>query len=154
LAVEPQLLIADEPVASLDVSVRAQILNLLQELQQKLSITYLYISHDLSTVRHICHRVAVMYLGQFVEIAETEELFSSPQHPYTQALLSSIPVPDPEAKRSRIILPGEVPSPINPPSGCRFQPRCIYAKEHKCVENKPKLVNVGNGHLVACNKVS
>jgi oligopeptide/dipeptide ABC transporter ATP-binding protein len=154
LAVEPQLLIADEPVASLDVSVRAQILNLLQELQQKLKITYLYISHDLSTVRHICHKVAVMYLGQFVEIAETDELFNSPQHPYTQALLSAIPVPDPKTKRSRIILHGEVPSPINPPSGCRFRPRCIYAKEHKCEENKPKLVKVGNDHLVACNRAS
>lgn len=152
LAVQPQLLIADEPVASLDVSVRAQILNLLQELQQKLRITYLYISHDLSTVRHICHRVAVMYLGKFVEIAETDELFSSPLHPYTQALLSSIPIPDPETKISRIILPGEVPSPINPPIGCRFRPRCIYAKEHRCVENVPKLVDVGNGHLVACDK--
>lgn len=152
LAVQPQLLIADEPVASLDVSVRAQILNLLRELQQKLRITYLYISHDLSTVRHICHRVAVMYLGKFVEIAETDELFSSPLHPYTQALLSSIPIPDPETKISRIILPGEVPSPINPPIGCRFRPRCIYAKEHRCVENAPKLVDVGYGHLVACDK--
>jgi len=152
LAVEPQLLIADEPVASLDVSVRAQILNLLQELQQKLKITYLYISHDLSTVRHICHKVAVMYLGKFVEIAETDELFSSPLHPYTQALLSSIPIPDPETKRSRIILPGEVPSPINPPAGCRFQPRCIYAKERKCVEDVPKLIDVGHGHWVACEK--
>jgi len=152
LAVEPQLLIADEPVASLDVSVRAQILNLLQELQQKLGITYLYISHDLSTVKHICHRVAVMYLGKFVEIADTDELFSSPLHPYTQALLSSIPVPDPETKSLRIMLPGEVPSPINPPSGCRFHPRCIYAKEHKCVENAPKLIDVGRGHLVACEK--
>jgi len=152
LAVEPQLLIADEPVASLDVSVRAQILNLLQELQQRLRITYLYISHDLSTVRHICHRVAVMYLGKFVEIAETEELFSSPLHPYTQALLSSIPIPDPEAKATRIMLPGEVPSPINPPAGCRFQPRCIHAKEHSCVENAPRLIDVGNGHMVACGR--
>jgi oligopeptide transport system ATP-binding protein len=154
LAVEPQLLIADEPVASLDVSVRAQILNLLQELQQKLQMTYLYISHDLSTVRHICNRVAVMYLGQFVELAETDELFSSPKHPYTQALLSSIPVPDPETKITRIVLPGEVPSPINPPSGCRFRPRCIYAKEHKCGGNRSKLVDVGNGHLVACDRAS
>jgi oligopeptide transport system ATP-binding protein len=153
LAVEPQLLIADEPVASLDVSVRAQILNLLQELQQKLRITYLYISHDLSTVRHICHKIAVMYLGKFVEIAETEELFSSPLHPYTQALLSSIPIPDPETKILRIMLPGEVPSPINPPAGCRFQPRCVYAKEQNCVENVPKLIDVGGGHLVACAKV-
>ncbi len=153
LAVEPRLLIADEPVASLDVSVRAQILNLLQELQRKLGITYLYISHDLSTVKHICDRVAVMYLGKFVEIADTDELFSSPLHPYTQALLSSIPVPDPETKALRIVLPGEVPSPINPPSGCRFHPRCIYAKEHKCVEDAPKLVDVGRGHLVACERV-
>jgi oligopeptide/dipeptide ABC transporter ATP-binding protein len=152
LAVEPQLLIADEPVASLDVSVRAQILNLLQDLQQKLGITYLYISHDLSTVKHICHKVAVMYLGKFVEIAEADELFSSPLHPYTQALLSSIPIPDPETKSTRIVLPGEVPSPINPPSGCRFHPRCIYAKEHKCVENTQKLIDVGNGHFVACEK--
>jgi oligopeptide transport system ATP-binding protein len=152
LAVEPQLLIADEPVASLDVSVRAQILNLLQELQQRLKISYLYISHDLSTVRHICHKVAVMYLGKFVEIAETEELFSSPLHPYTQALLSSIPIPDPETKATRIMLPGEVPSPINPPAGCRFQPRCIHAKEHSCVENAPRLIDVGNGHMVACDR--
>jgi len=152
LAVEPQLVIADEPVASLDVSVRAQILNLLQELQQKLKMTYLYISHDLSTVRHICHRVAVMYLGKLVELADTDALFDSPLHPYTQALMSSIPIPDPLTKTSRILLPGEVPSPINPPAGCRFQPRCIYAKEHKCVENVSKLIDVGGGHLVACQK--
>jgi oligopeptide transport system ATP-binding protein len=152
LAVEPDLLIADEPVASLDVSVRAQILNLLRELQEKFKITYLYISHDLSTVRHICHRVAVMYLGKFVEIAETDELFESPMHPYTQALLSSIPIPNPDAKTKRIMLPGEVPSPINPPLGCRFQPRCIYQKDHKCVHSAPELVDVGGGHLVACGE--
>ena len=152
LAVEPKLLIADEPVASLDVSVRAQILNLLQELQQKLKITYLYISHDLSTVRHICHKVAVMYLGKFVEIAETDELFNSPLHPYTQALLSAIPIPDPKTKIPRIMLPGEVPSPINPPTGCRFQPRCILDKEHACAKNAPGLIDVGNDHLVACEK--
>jgi oligopeptide transport system ATP-binding protein len=154
LAVEPQLLIADEPVASLDVSVRAQILNLLQELQQKFKMTYLYISHDLSTVKHICHRVAVMYLGKIVEMAETDELFDSPIHPYTQALLSAIPVPDPETKRSRIVLPGEIPSPINPPAGCRFKPRCLYAKEQKCLENLPELIDVGKGHLVACEKTN
>ncbi|MEM4243796.1 MAG: ATP-binding cassette domain-containing protein [Candidatus Bathyarchaeia archaeon] len=148
LAVEPRLLIADEPVASLDVSVRAQILNLLQELQRKFGMA------DLSTVKHICHKVAVMYLGKFVEIAETDELFSSPLHPYTQALLSAIPIPDPENRRSRIVLPGEVPSPINPPAGCRFHPRCVYAKEYKCMEKAPELVDVGGGHLVACNKVS
>ncbi|MHA2407858.1 MAG: ABC transporter ATP-binding protein [Candidatus Ranarchaeia archaeon] len=150
LAVKPQLLIADEPVASLDVSIRAQILNLLQELQQKLKMTYLYISHDLSTVRHICHRVAVMYLGKIVEIADTDALFDSPLHPYTKALMSSIPIPDPLNKVSRIILPGEVPSPINPPEGCRFKPRCIYSKEHGCIENSPKLMDAGDGHLVAC----
>jgi oligopeptide transport system ATP-binding protein len=152
LAVEPQLLIADEPVASLDVSVRAQILNLLQELQQKFNMTYLYISHDLSTVRQICHRVAVMYLGKFVEVADTDDLFDSPLHPYTQALISSIPIPNPEAKKDRITLPGEVPSPINPPAGCRFQPRCIYAKEHDCIENTPGLIDVGEGHFVACQR--
>ena len=153
LAVEPQLLIADEPVASLDVSVRAQILNLLQGLQQKLGITYLYISHDLSTVRHICHKVAVMYLGKFVEIAETDELFNSPLHPYTQALLSAIPIPDPETKISRIILPGEVPSPINPPSGCRFNPRCTIKNKDICTKTEPKLTDIGNGHWVACSEV-
>ena len=150
LAVEPEFLIADEPVASLDVSVRAQILNLLQDLQKKLGITYLYISHDLSTVRQICHKVAVMYLGKFVEIAETNELFSSPLHPYTQALLSAIPIPDPETRIPRIMLSGEVPSPINPPAGCRFNPRCIHRKEHLCAKNTPELVDIGNGHLVAC----
>ncbi len=152
LAVEPQLLIADEPVASLDVSVRAQILNLLKELQQKFNTTFLYISHDLSTVRHICHRVAVMYMGRIVELAETQELFNYPLHPYTKALISSIPIPDPLAKKSRILLPGEVPSPINPPLGCRFETRCIYNKDQNCVKNAPKLVNVGNEHFVACEK--
>ena len=151
LAVNPQLIIADEPVASLDVSIRAQILNLLQDLQNKMKLTYLYISHDLSTVRHICHRVAVMYLGKFVEIADTDDLFNSPLHPYTKALMSAIPIPDPEkTKGERIVLPGEVPSPINPPSGCRFQSRCIHAKERNCVDKAPKLVDVGKGHLVAC----
>jgi oligopeptide transport system ATP-binding protein len=155
LAVEPQLLIADEPVASLDVSVRAQILNLLRDLQRKLKVTYLYISHDLSTVRHICKRVAVMYLGKFVEVADTDDLFDSPLHPYTQALMAAIPIPDPEViKKGRSTLPGEVPSPINPPKGCRFEPRCIYSKEHDCVHKAPKLVDVGRGHLVACEKVT
>ena len=155
LAVEPQLLIADEPVASLDVSVRAQILNLLRDLQRKLGITYLYISHDLSTVRHICNRVAVMYLGKFVEIADTDELFDSPLHPYTQALISAIPIPDPKlAKKDKIELTGEVPSSINPPKGCRFEPRCIYANEYKCKEKPQKLIDKGNGHLVACARVN
>ncbi len=150
LAVEPRLLIADEPVASLDVSIRAQILNLLKELQQNFKITYLYISHDLSTVRHICHRVAVMYVGKLVEIAETDELFDFPLHPYTRALMSAIPVPDPRTKVSRIMLPGEVPSPINPPSGCSFHPRCPQAKPI-CKEKKPELLNVKPKHMVACH---
>ena len=152
LAVEPTLLIADEPVASLDVSVRAQILNLLRELQQKFNTTFLYISHDLSTVRHICNRVAVMYMGRIVELAKTEDLFKNPLHPYTKALISSIPIPDPLAKKTRIILSGEVPSPINPPIGCRFEARCTYNKDQNCVKNVPKLVDVGNDHFVACEK--
>ncbi len=151
LAVEPQLLIADEPVASLDVSIRAQILNLLQELQQKFKMTYLYISHDLSTVKHICHRVAVMYLGKIVEMADADELFDAPQHPYTQALLSAIPIPDPETKIPRIVLSGEVPSPINPPLGCRFNPRCDKKQNKLCGETEPRLIDVGKGHLVACH---
>ncbi len=155
LAVQPQLLIADEPVASLDVSVRAQILNLLRDLQQKLGITYLYISHDLSTVRHICNRVAVMYLGKFVEIAETDELFDSPLHPYTQALISAIPIPDPKlTKKKRIELSGEVPSPINPPEGCRFGPRCRYAKKGECMNKTQKLIDMGNEHFVACARLT
>jgi oligopeptide transport system ATP-binding protein len=150
LAVDPQFIAADEPVASLDVSVRAQILNLLQELQQKLGITYLYISHDLSTVRHICHRVAVMYLGKIVEIAETDELFESPMHPYTVALISAIPIPDPKKKTHRIILPGEVPSPINPPPACRFHPRCPRRIDI-CSKVEPPLVEVRPGHWLACH---
>ena len=150
LAVDPQFIAADEPVASLDVSVRAQILNLLQELQQKLGITYLYISHDLSTVRHICHRVAVMYLGKIVEIAETDELFENPLHPYTVALLSAIPVPDPKKKTQRIILPGEVPSPVNPPPACRFHPRCPRRIDI-CSKVEPPLLEVRPGHWMACH---
>lgn len=150
LAVEPEFIIADEPVASLDVSVRAQILNLLQDLQNEFKMTYLYISHDLSTVRHICHRVAVMYLGKFVEVADTEDLFKEPLHPYTQALMSAIPIPDPDARSKRIVLPGEVPSATNPPPGCRFEPRCVFAKDHKCVHSSPELRDVGHGHFVAC----
>jgi oligopeptide transport system ATP-binding protein len=149
LAVEPKLIVADEPVASLDVSVRAQILNLLRELQQKLGLTYLYISHDLSTVRHICDRVAVMYLGKLVEVADTEEIFENPLHPYTVALMSAIPIPDPKHKTERIILPGEVPSPINPPSGCRFHPRCPRAIDI-CGKEEPPLIEVKSGHWLAC----
>lgn len=149
LAVDPKFIAADEPVASLDVSVRAQILNLLRRLQQELGLTYLYISHDLSTVKHICTRVAVMYLGHIVEIAETEELFEHPLHPYTAALMSAIPVPDPKHKTARIILPGEVPSPINPPSGCRFHPRCP-CRIDICSKVVPPLEEMRPGHWVAC----
>src|SRR3990170_908535 len=150
LAVEPDFLIADEPVSSLDVSIRAQILNLLGDLQKEMTLTYLYISHDLSSVRQISNRVAVMYLGEIVELADTDELFDKPIHPYTQALIQAVPIPDPETKRLRIILAGEVPSPINPPKGCRFRPRCPYAKECK-KEEAPKLIDAGGGHLVACH---
>lgn len=150
LAVEPKFLIADEPVSSLDVSIRAQILNLLDELQKQIGLTYLYISHDLSSVRQISQRVAVMYLGEIVELANTDDLFEKPLHPYTNALIQAVPIPDPKTKRMRIILPGEVPSPINPPTGCRFQPRCPYAKQ--CPKEAPKLADVGNGHLVACHR--
>jgi len=149
LAVEPKLIVADEPVASLDVSIRAQILNLLQDLQRRLGLTYLYISHDLSTVRHICDRVVVMYLGKLVEVAETEELFENPLHPYTVALMSAIPIPDPKHQTSRIVLPGEVPSPISPPTGCRFHPRCPRAID-VCSKVEPELVEVKPGHWLAC----
>lgn len=151
LAVEPEFIVADEPISSLDVSIRAQILNLLSELQQRVGLTYLYISHDLSSVRQISHRVAVMYLGKIVEFADTDELFSRPIHPYTQALISAIPIPDPKKKMNRIILPGEVPSPINPPKGCRFNPRCTCT-ESSCRIEEPKLTDIGKGHLVACHE--
>jgi oligopeptide transport system ATP-binding protein len=152
LAVEPEFLIADEPVSSLDVSIRAQILNLLGDLQKEMVLTYLYISHDLSSVRQISHRVAVMYLGEIVEVANTDELFKQPLHPYTTALIEAVPIPDPKTKRLRIILPGEVPSPINPPAGCRFKSRCPYAKE--CPKETPKLVDAGGGHMVSCHRAA
>jgi len=150
LAVEPEFLIADEPVSSLDVSIRAQILNLLVDLQKEMGLTYLYISHDLSSVRQISHRVAVMYLGEIVELADTDELFKQPLHPYTDALIQAVPIPDPKTRRLKIILPGEVPSPINPPAGCRFRPRCPFAEE--CPQEAPKLVDAGGGHLVSCHR--
>lgn len=149
LAVEPEFLIADEPVSSLDVSIRAQILNLLGELQKRIGLTYLYISHDLSSVRQISHRVAVMYLGEIVELADTDELFKEPLHSYTSALIRAVPIPDPKAKTMKIILAGEVPSPINPPSGCRFHPRCPRAQQI-CSENEPVLEELKSGHFVAC----
>jgi oligopeptide/dipeptide ABC transporter ATP-binding protein len=151
LAVEPELIVADEPVSSLDVSIRAQILNLLTDIQEQTRLSYLYISHDLSSVRQITDRVSVMYLGEFVEIAETNQLFETPIHPYTQALLSAIPVPDPDYKRKRIILPGEVPSAMNPPEGCRFHPRCLYAKDI-CSKKVPQAEEAEEGHMVACHR--
>jgi oligopeptide/dipeptide ABC transporter ATP-binding protein len=151
IAVEPKLIVADEPVSSLDVSVRAQILNLLIDLQKRQGISYLYISHDLSSVRQISHRVAVMYLGQIVEFGGVDEIYDRPLHPYTMALLSAIPVPDPEKKMERIILPGEVPSAINPPPGCRFHPRCKYATE-RCKVEEPKLEPLRSDHYVACHR--
>lgn len=149
LAVEPEFIIADEPVSSLDVSIRAQILNLLGDLQKTIGLTYLYISHDLSSVRQISHRVAVMYLGKIVELANTDELFDYPLHPYTKALIEAVPIPDPKTKAMKIILRGEVPSPINPPSGCRFHPRCPRAQE-KCAEKEPVLEELKKDHFVAC----
>ena len=150
IAVNPEFIVADEPVAALDVSIKSGILNLMKDLQAEMGLTYLFISHDLSIVRYICDRVAVMYLGKIIEIAETDELFSSPLHPYTQALISAIPIPDPTVKRNRIILPGSVPTPINPPPGCRFNPRCVHATE-KCSEESHELIEVKPGHFVACH---
>jgi oligopeptide/dipeptide ABC transporter ATP-binding protein len=150
LAVEPSFIVCDEPVSSLDVSIRAQILNLLADLQKEHGISYLYISHDLSSVRQISRRVAVMYLGQIVEQADTDDLFTKKLHPYTQALVSAVPIPDVEKKMMRIILPGEVPSPINPPEGCRFHPRCSYATE-LCRQKEPKLEEYLKGHVAACH---
>ena len=150
LAVNPKLIICDEPVSALDVSIQAQVLNLLQELQKEFGLTYLFIAHDLSVVKHISDRIAVMYLGKIAEIARADEMFENPQHPYTEALLSAVPIPDPGMRRERIILPGDVPSPVNPPQGCRFHTRCLYARE-SCSVNEQVLIDYwGNGHEVAC----
>jgi oligopeptide/dipeptide ABC transporter ATP-binding protein len=149
LVLNPSLVVADEPVSALDVSIQAQVINLLAELRKKLDLTYLFIAHDLSVVKHISDRVAVMYLGRIVELAETETLFSDPLHPYTQALLSAAPVPVPGKKGRRIILGGDVPSPLNPPSGCPFHPRCVHAME-RCRSDVPRSVE-REGHIVACH---
>jgi len=150
LIVNPKFVILDEPTSSVDVSVRAQLLNLFTALQKDLGLTYLFISHDLSVVECISHRVAVMYLGKIVELAQTEELYENPHHPYALALLSAIPIPDPTLKRQKIMLSGEVPSPINPPHGCRFHPRCPKVMDI-CSKEEPALEDLGNGHFVACH---
>ncbi len=149
LAVEPKFIVADEPVSALDVSIQAQIVNLLQDLQRDLGLTYLFIAHDLSVVRHISDRIAVMYLGRIVELADRDELYAHPSHPYTKALLSAVPIPEPGASTQRVVLEGDVPNPASVPSGCPFHPRCPE-KRDRCTQTVPQLVDLGNGHQTAC----
>ncbi|MDQ0416329.1 peptide/nickel transport system ATP-binding protein/oligopeptide transport system ATP-binding protein [Croceifilum oryzae] len=150
LSTKPKLIVADEPVSALDVSIQSQVLNLMADLQEKFELTYLFIAHDLSVVKHISDRVGVMYLGRLVELADRDELYEKPLHPYTQALLSAVPVPDPDAQKQRIILSGDVPSPANPPKGCAFHPRCPHVMDI-CREVRPEFTDQGGGHFSACH---
>jgi len=152
LALRPKFIVADEPVSALDVSIQSQVLNILNDLQEEFNLTYLFIAHNMSVIEHISDRVAIMYLGKVAELTTREELFSNPLHPYTQALMSAIPIPDPRVRRQRIILPGDVPSPLNPPSGCRFHPRCPVVMDH-CSRQEPRLVEVSPDHFTACWRV-